>query len=226
MFLNRRNNLNLAIFDLDNTLLANDSDFLWGQFLVKKDLVDAQYYATKNQYFYDEYHAGTLNITEFLQFSLKPLADIGYEKLQILHQQFMSTEILPIISSKAKKLVKKHKDNGDFCLIITATNLFVTKPIANYFTMDDIIATIPEFIKGQYTGNVAGIPSFQEGKVSRLNEWLIKHPNLSLKGSYFYSDSINDLPLLEKVTHPIAVDPDSKLKQKADKNNWKIISLR
>jgi len=218
--------LNLAIFDLDNTLLADDSDFLWGQFLVKKNQVDAQYYTSKNKYFYDEYKAGSLDIDEFLRFSLKPLSQLDSIYLHELHQEFMAKEIIPIITDKAKQLISQHKDNGDYLLIITATNLFVTEPISNYLEMDDIIATIPEKVDGKYTGNVSGIPSFQQGKVTRLQHWLERHPELSLNGSFFYSDSINDLPLLEKVSNPVAVDPDDKLKQQAIDSDWKIISLR
>jgi HAD superfamily hydrolase (TIGR01490 family) len=218
--------LNLAIFDLDNTLLSDDSDFLWGQFLVKKDLVDADYYSAKNQYFYDQYKAGNLDIDEFLSFSLKPLSDLKASQLEVLHQEFMKTEIIPIITDQAKALVGSHRKNGDYLLIITATNLFVTQPIAKYLDMDDIIATIPQKQDGEYTGKVSGLPSFQEGKITRLEQWLEKHPQLSLENSYFYSDSINDFPLLEKVTFPIAVDPDDKLKQIADDKGWEIISLR
>jgi HAD superfamily hydrolase (TIGR01490 family) len=222
--------LNLTIFDLDNTLLADDSDFLWGQFLVKNNWVDADYYAVKNQHFYDQYKEGCLNINEFLEFSLKPLSEHKSEQLDRLHQEFMSSEIIPIITDKAKQLIKQHRDKGDYLLIVTATNLFVTQPIAEYLGMDDIIATVPEKIDGEYTGKVSGIPSFQEGKVKRLEQWLENHTELSLNNvlnnSYFYSDSINDLPLLEKVTNPVAVDPDDKLKQQALNNGWRIISLR
>jgi len=222
----RSYNLNLAIFDLDNTLLADDSDFLWGQFLVKKDQVDGDYYSSQNQYFYDEYKAGSLNIEEFLRFSLKPLSQLDKQFLGELHQEFMSSEIIPLITPEAKQLIKYHREQGDYLLIITATNLFVTEPIAKHLGMDDIIATIPEQVNGKYTGKVSGIPSFQHGKIKRLEQWLETHNELSLKDSCFYSDSINDLPLLEKVTYPIAVDPDDKLKQQALNRNWKIISLR
>ncbi len=218
--------MNLAIFDLDNTLLAEDSDFLWGQFLVKNNWVDCEYYAAKNQYFYDQYKAGSLDINEFLDFSLKPLSEHNSRQLDELHQQFMFSEIIPRITNKARHLIKQHRDKGDYLLIITATNLFVTEPIAKYLGMDDIIATIAEKVNGEYTGNVSGIPSFQEGKVIRLQQWLDSHPELSLNNSYFYSDSINDLALLQKVTHPIAVNPDDKLKQQALQKNWQIISLR
>ena len=218
--------MSLAIFDLDNTLLSNDSDFLWGQFLVQQNQVDASYYAEKNQFFYDEYKLGRLDIEEFLAFSLKPLADLDMQVLQQLHQQFMQKQIIPHITSKALQLIKFHKEQGDYLLIITATNLFVTEPIASYLGMDDIIATIPEKINDQYTGKVSGIPSFQHGKVQRLNEWLNKHPQLSIADSYFYSDSINDLPLLQLVPRPVEVNPDEKLRSYAQTNNWEIISLR
>lgn len=217
--------MNLAIFDLDNTLLNGDSDFLWGQFLVKKKLVDEQYYSSKNQYFYDQYKAGSLDINEFLSFSLKPLAELKMKQLTRLHQEFMKTEIIPIITDKAKLLIKKHRENGDYLLIITATNLFVTQPISEYLSMDDIIATIPQIQDGEYTGQVYAEPSFQQGKITRLEKWLAENPGLSLQNSYFYSDSINDLPLLEKVTFPIAVDPDERLQQVAKTNDWEIISL-
>jgi len=218
--------ISLAIFDLDNTLLSHDSDFLWGQFLVKQKLVDASYYEQKNIYFYDEYKKGTLNIDEFLSFSLKPLADNSFQTLQKLHKQFMEEEIKPHISQKSLDLIQSHKEQNHYCLIITATNLFITGPIADLLGMDDIIATEPEIINGEYTGKVKGIPSFQDGKVKRLDNWLKDHPDITLHGSYFYSDSINDLPLLEQVTYPVAVDPDEKLKEHAEKNNWKVISLR
>ncbi|MBF0265141.1 MAG: HAD family hydrolase [Gammaproteobacteria bacterium] len=216
----------LAIFDLDNTLLSNDSDFLWGQFLVKQNIVDADYYQEKNIYFYEEYKNGTLDINEFLAFSLKPLADNAYQKLQELHQVFMEQEIMPCVTQKSFALINKHKQQNDYCLIITATNLFITAPIADYLGMNDIIATIPEMINGEYTGKVEGIPSFQDGKVIRLQQWLKNHEELNLHGSYFYSDSINDLPLLEQVSYPVAVDPDEKLLKHAKNKGWEIISLK
>lgn len=217
--------MNLAIFDLDNTLLSGDSDYLWGMFLVKKNLVDQQVYEERNQFFYDEYKKGRLNIFEFLQFSLKPLSEIEPKRLEELHAEFMQTEIIPIITSKAKQLVEKHRQNGDYLLIITATNLFVTAPIASYFGMDHIIATNPEKIDGKYTGKVEGIPSFQEGKVKRFEKWL-REQDFAVKESYFYSDSFNDLPLLKQVDRAIAVDPDERLTAYANEKQWEIISLR
>lgn len=219
------NKQRLALFDLDNTLLSHDSDFLWGQFLAQNNYVDAKHYEQKNQFFYDEYKKGTLNIHEFLEFSLKPLAEIPIEQLKQLHLEFMQQEIIPYIGDKAKQLVKQHRDAGDYLLMITATNLFVTKPIAQYLTMDDIIATIPEYIDGQYTGKVSGIPSFQQGKVDRLNSWLELHPDIQLNNSIFYSDSYNDLPLLQVVDNPVAVNPDEHLNEYANTHGWKVLSF-
>ncbi|MCU7837576.1 MAG: HAD-IB family hydrolase [gamma proteobacterium symbiont of Taylorina sp.] len=217
--------MNLAIFDLDNTLLGGDSDYLWGQFLVEKELVDPDYYEQENQRFYDEYKAGTLNIYEFLEFSLAPLKQYSMQQLSQLHQDFMDNKIASIWLPKAEALLDQHRKNNDFLLIITATNHFVTAPIAEKLGVDDIIATMPEQTNQQYTGKVSGIPCFQAGKVERLSQWLADK-NHSLDGSYFYSDSYNDLPLLLKVTHPVAVDPDEKLKQYAIDNHWSILSLR
>ncbi len=217
--------MNLAIFDLDNTLIGGDSDYLWGEFLVEKNLVDAELYKHENQRFYDEYKTGTLDINEFLEFSLAPLSQYSMEQLNELHQQFMNSKITSIWLTKAEALLEKHRKQNDFLLIITATNHFVTFPIARKLDVDDIIATMPEQINQRYTGKVSGIPCFQQGKVERLEQWL-KDKKYSLDGSYFYSDSYNDLPLLLEVSHPIAVDPDEKLQQHALENNWSVISLR
>ena len=217
--------MNLAIFDLDNTLLGGDSDYLWGKFLIDKSLVDPVLYERENQRFYDEYKAGTLDIYEFLEFSLAPLSKHSLETLSELHHEFMQSKINSIWLKKAEVLINKHRKNNDFLLIITATNHFVTAPIAKKLGVDDIIATMPEQKNNRYTGKVSGTPCFQDGKVKRLSEWLQKN-NYSLEGSHFYSDSINDLPLLLKVTHPIAVDPDEQLKKYADEHDWPIISLR
>lgn len=215
----------LAIFDLDNTLISGDSDYFWGQFLAEQGLVDEELYKKENQRFYDEYVAGTLDIFEFLEFSLKPLSEIDMTVLGELHQQFMAKYIKPIISHKSRALIQKHKDNNDTLLIITATNLFITAPIATELGIEQILATEPETINGKYTGKVAGTPCFREGKVERLNHWL-KQNNQSLDGSCFYSDSHNDLPLLEMVNRPVAVDPDETLESHAQMKGWEIISLR
>ncbi len=215
----------LALFDLDNTLLADDSDFLWGCFLVDKGLVDKSTYDEANKRFYDEYKQGTLNIFEFLAFSLKPLTLYPREKLDVLHSEFMQKHIEPVMTEKGKKQIQLHRDKGDVIVIITATNSFVTGPIAEAFKVDALIATDPEIINGQYTGKVAGTPCFQEGKKTRLNHWL-KNTSHNLDNSTFYSDSHNDISLLECVTTPVAVDPDDELKATALERNWEIRSFR
>ena len=215
----------LALFDLDNTLLADDSDFLWGCFLVENGLVDKAAYNDANQHFYDEYKKGTLDIFEFLAFSLKPLTQFSMEKLAELHKAFMKKHIITAMTQKGLAQIQKHRDNGDFTVIITATNSFVTGPIAKAFQVDDLIATEPEIINDRYTGNVAGTPCFQEGKITRLKQWL-ENTHHNLENSTFYSDSHNDLSLLEIVTTPIAVDPDDELKATALERNWEIRSFR
>lgn len=215
----------LAIFDLDNTLLSGDSDYLWGVFLAERGIVDADFYEQENERFYQEYRDGKLDIMEFLGFSLKPLAEHSPEQLKAWHQQFMVEKIQPLITSATTALVEQHRLKGDTLLIITATNHFVTKPIADYLGIPNLIATDPEIRNGRYTGRVAGTPSFQDGKVTRLNDWL-KTQHTSLAGAWFYSDSHNDLSLLETVDNPVAVDPDEKLLSKAQENGWPVISLR
>lgn len=216
--------LSLAIFDLDNTLLAGDSDYLWGQYLVKEGLVDGKEYAEKNQRFYDEYKAGRLDIYEFLAFSLHPLTLFSLAELKDMHAQYMQQLIDGLITPQALALVDKHRQQGDTLLIITATNSFVTKPIAQAFGIPNLLATEPEMIDGRYTGKVSGIPCFQQGKVTNLHQWLDDH-NMTLQDSWFYSDSHNDLPLLYEVTHPVAVDPDPQLHQVAEQRDWRILHL-
>ncbi len=217
--------MSLAIFDLDNTLLGGDSDYLWGRFLVEQGHVDGDYYERENQRYYEEYKAGTLDIYEFLRFSLKPLAEYKLATLQDWHRLFMSEKIAPIMLPKAIDLLQKHRSAGDYLLIITATNSFVTAPIAETLGVDHILATEPEFLDGRYTGEVAGTPCFQQGKVTRLKEWLAESGH-NLADSWFYSDSHNDLPLLEMVTHPVAVDADETLAAHAEAKGWPHISLR
>jgi len=217
--------MSLAIFDLDNTLLGGDSDYLWGCFLVEQGVVDAEHYERENQRFYDAYHDGSLNINEFLRFALQPLAKNSLEKLQQWHQQFMQEKIKPLISAKTQSLLQKHREQGDYLLIITATNRFVTEPIAEHLGVDALLATDPEMKNGTYTGEVAGIPCFQEGKIHRLQAWLQEQPH-SLENSWFYSDSHNDLPLLKVVDHPVVVDADDKLSAYAQQQGWPQISLR
>ena len=220
-----RTTLSLAIFDLDNTLLNGDSDVLWGEFLVEQGLVDADYYQRENLRFYEEYKAGTLDIMEFLAFSLKPLSEHPLEKLQQWHRSFMAEKVEHIMQPAATRLLQQHRQQGDFLLIITATNSFVTRPIAEALGVDDILATEPELLKGRYTGKVSGTPTFREGKVERLQQWLANSEH-DLEQSWFYSDSLNDLPLLEVVTHPVVVDPDETLEQHARMKGWPVMTLR
>ncbi len=215
----------LAIFDLDNTLLAGDSDHSWGVFLVEKQLVDADVYRQANDKFYADYKNGTLDIRAYLQFSLAPLTRHSLVELAELHAEFMREHIEPLMLPKAEALLQHHRDQGDHLLIITATNGFVTRPIAKRLGVDDILATDPEVVDDRYTVNFVGEPCFQAGKITHLHEWL-KHNQHSLEGAYFYSDSINDLPLLEQVDQPVVVDADERLAAIARERNWKAISLR
>ena len=217
--------MTLAIFDLDNTLIGGDSDSLWGEFLVEKKIVDGDHYGAENKRFYEEYKAGTLDIFEFLRFSLRPIADNDLETMLALREDFIKQKIVQIMLPKAQALLDAHRDKGHTLLIITATNRFVTEPIAEMLGVEQLLATDPEMIDGKYTGNVAGIPCFQEGKVTRLESWL-QNQHESLSESWFYSDSHNDLPLLRKVSTPVAVDADDKLSEVAQANGWQMISLR
>jgi len=216
--------LSLAIFDLDNTLLAGDSDYLWGKFLAEQEIVDAQWYEQENQRFFDAYKDGSLDIFEFLSFSLQPLTKFTLAQLNELHQRYMQTFIEPRITVEARALVNKHRQQNDTLLIITATNRFITAPIAKAFAIDHLLATEPELVGDKYTGKVTGTPCYREGKVERLHTWLADN-NESMDNSWFYSDSHNDLPLLNEVTNPVAVNPDDQLRLAAEKNNWPIINL-
>ena len=217
--------VSLAIFDLDNTLLSIDSDHAWGEFLLEQGAVDPVAYRDANDRFLADYEAGTLDIHAFLEVALRPLAENSPEQLAAWHQQFMASKIEPHILPKGEELVARHRSRGDTLLIITATNRFITGPIAERLGIDDLIAVEPEMVKGRYTGQVTGTPSYREGKVVRLEAWLADR-ELSLDDAWFYSDSHNDLALLEKVDHPVAVDPDPTLREVAEARGWKIISLR
>lgn len=214
----------LAIFDLDNTLLAGDSDYLWGRFLVNQGEVDGEYYEKTNQQFYEDYKAGKLDIYKFQAFSLEPITRMSAEHRNELHNRYMNDIIKPLIKPEAIALVEKHRKQGDQLLIITATNRFITAPIAKAFAIDELLATDPEVVDDRYTGNISGTPCYQDGKVVRLNSWLEEH-NQDLKDSWFYSDSHNDLPLLKKVDHPIVVSPDDVLRDHAQKQGWPILEL-
>ena len=220
--------MNLALFDLDNTLLAGDSDFEWAQFLIEQRVLDREVYEARNVEFYEQYKAGTLDIHEFLDFQLKPLSRHPRSQLDAWHREFMEKSILRLIAPGAHDLINRHMLGGDLCIIITATNRFVTAPIARALGISNLIATEPEQKDGEFTGQVSGLPCFREGKITRLESWLDERNLtwLSFLESWFYSDSLNDLPLLNKVTHPVAVDPDATLKSHAERNAWPIISLR
>jgi HAD superfamily hydrolase (TIGR01490 family) len=217
--------VSLAIFDLDNTLIANDSDYLWGQFLVDKGIVDKEKYDEANKQFYEDYKNGTLDIVEFLNFSLAPLAQHEAEQLHRWREEFIEELIKPVVLTNAMNLVEKHRQRGDTLLVITATNRFITAPIVELYGIRHLLATTPEFLDGRYTGHFHGVPCYQEGKITYLKEWL-KDQNTTLSDSWFYSDSHNDLPLLRIVDHPIAVDPDETLRNEAKLAGWDIITLR
>ena len=217
--------MSLAIFDLDNTLLSTDSDHAWGEFLLEQGAVDPVAYREANDRFMADYEAGTLDMQAFLEVALRPLAEHSPEQLAAWHQQFMASKIEPHILHKGEELVARHRTRGDTLMIVTATNRFITGPIAERLGIDELIAVEPEMVDGRYTGRARGIPSYREGKVERLEQWLADS-DLTLDGSWFYSDSHNDLPLLEKVDHPVAVDPDPTLREVAEARGWKIISLR
>jgi HAD superfamily hydrolase (TIGR01490 family) len=218
--------VSLAIFDLDNTLLCGDSDHVWGEFLVEQGAVDRARFASENDRYYANYLAGTLDIYEFLeQHQLRPLAEHDRATLERWRTEFMRTRIAPLIVPAARALVEQHRARGDTLLIVTATNRFITAPIAAAFDIPHLIATEPEEVNGQFTGKVAGVPSYREGKVQRLNEWLAdRHENLD--GSWFYSDSHNDLPLLNLVEHPVAVNADAILTEYARTRGWAMIELQ
>ncbi|KAB7623034.1 HAD family hydrolase [Alkalilimnicola sp. S0819] len=216
----------LAIFDLDNTLLAGDSDHLWGEFLVEQGAVDAASYRDANERFYRDYQQGTLDIHAFLEFALRPLAEHPPERLAQWRKTFLAEKIDPIILSAGRTLIADHRERGDLPMIITATNSFITAPIAERLGVEVLLATTPEQATGgRYTGRVSGIPTFREGKIKALDAWLSNTAH-DLQGSWFYSDSHNDIPLLERVSHPVAVDPDADLKAHADREGWRVISLR
>jgi HAD superfamily hydrolase (TIGR01490 family) len=220
--------MRLALFDLDNTLLTGDSDYEWGQFLVDRGVLDRDAYEAQNRAYYEQYVAGTLDIHEYLGFALRPLAEHTAADLQSWHAQFMRLRILPMITPAARSLVNRHAKAGDLCAIITATNSFITAPIAQEFGVPHLIATEPESRDGRFTGRVRGTPCFREGKIERLEEWLQGQQRhlADFEGSTFYSDSHNDLPLLERVTHPVAVDPDEALAAQASRRGWAVLSLR
>ena len=215
----------LALFDLDNTLLETDSDYQWAQFLIEEGILDGSVYEAKNRYFYDRYMDGTLDIHEFLDFQLKPLAGVPREQLDRWHADFMHRKIRPLIFPRAKALIESHADA--LTAIVTATNRFITEPIAAELGVPNLLATDIEEVDGRFTGKPRGMPTFREGKIQRVNEWLADMGHaLEDFESWFYSDSMNDLPLLDRVDHPVAVNPDPGLRQHAEERGWDIISLK
>jgi HAD superfamily hydrolase (TIGR01490 family) len=215
----------VALFDLDHTLLAGDSDYAWGQFMIDRGLVDAESHRRENDRYYQDYLHGTLNIHDFLAFAMEPLTRIERATLDALHAEYMETRLRPMIAPGARALLEKHRRRGDTLAIITATNRFVTAPIARELGVEHLLATNPEERDGRFSGRIDGIPCYREGKVQRLRQWLLQQ-RLDLTDSWGYSDSHNDLPLLEAVTHPVAVDPDPTLREAATRRGWPIISLR
>jgi HAD superfamily hydrolase (TIGR01490 family) len=221
----RSNTLALALFDLDNTLIAGDSDHAWGEFVVEKGLVDGEDFSTANDKFFADYQQGQLDIYAYLCFALEPLAQFNPLQLNDLHKEFMTNKINPIKLAKADAILEQHRAAGDTIMVITATNSFVTGPIVESLGIDLLIASEGEIINDRYTGKPSGVPSYKEGKVTRLQQWL-EETGHSLEGSYFYSDSHNDLPLLNIVDNPVVVDPDPILHQHALDHGWPILSFR
>ena len=220
--------MHLALFDLDNTLLAGDSDYEWTQHLLSKGILDRETFEARNKEFYEQYKAGKLNIVEFLDFQLQSLARNSRADLEAWHDEFMSERILPMLNQKSRDLVKQHQENGDICALVTATNSFVTGPICRELHIEHLIATIAAQENGQFTGKPRGIPSFREGKITRVESWLesIGLWWSSFERSWFYSDSLNDLPLLSMVSDPVAVNPDDTLRAHAKAEGWMILNLR
>jgi len=216
-----------VLFDLDNTLLSGDSDYEWAQFLIEEGALDRGRYEAENQRFYDQYKAGRLDIFEFLDFQLAPLARYPRARLDRWRDAFMERKIRPIIRDNGRSLLSRHQDQGSLCAIITSTNAFVTGPIARELGIAHLLATEIEEIDGRFTGRARGTPCFREGKIERLNQWLQAQgcSMQSFSASWFYSDSLNDLPLLEQVTRPVAVDPDDVLRRTALERGWDVISL-
>lgn len=218
--------MHLAIFDLDHTLIGGDSDHAWGEFLVQRDCVDGERYRVENDRFYRDYQRGELDIFAYLEFALEPLAQLSRGQLNNLQREFMQEVISEIWLPQAEALIGRHRSLGHHIMIITATNRFVVEPIAARLGVDTLLATEPEEVDGQFTGRVEGEPCYQSGKVVRLQQWLARNPEYRQGEKWFYSDSINDLPLLMEVQHPVAVDPDPRLRAEAEKRGWSVISLR
>lgn len=220
--------MNLALFDLDHTLIPLDSDYEWGQFLVRIGAVESVAFARRNAAFYAQYEAGVLDPVEYLEFALGTLAQFPRKQLDAWHAQFMEEVIQPAILPAALDLIKKHQDADDLVAIITATNRFVTAPIAQALGVGTLIAAEPELTAtGEISGKLHGIPTSGPGKVIHTNAWLAARGKTldSFTRSYFYSDSQNDIPLLSAVTHPVATNPNALLKAHAEAQGWPILTL-
>ena len=215
----------LAIFDLDNTLIGGDSDHLWGQFVCEQRLVDDADFGARADQFYADYEAGDLDIDAYLRFALSPLVGRPRRQIEEWHRRFMADKIRPIMLPAASALIDDHRQRGHELLIVTATNRYITAPIAAALGVEHLIASEGETMDGVYTGKPLGVPSFQAGKVTRLRQWL-EGRRETLEGAWFYSDSHNDLALLELVDNPVAVDPDATLRAVAAERGWPVISLR
>ena len=220
--------MELVLFDLDNTLLSGDSDFEWAQFLISKGVLDREVQEARNKAFYEQYKAGTLDIFEFLDFQLAPLSRHPRAELDAWHREFMAQSITPMIGEPARALVRQHIDRGALVAVVTATNSFVTGPIVREFGIEHLVATIPAQEQGRFTGKPRGMPAFKAGKIERVDAWLESLGLYlgSFERSWFYSDSHNDLPLMGRVSDPVAVDPDETLLAHAEQSNWPVISLR
>ena len=216
--------MTLAIFDLDHTLITGDSDYLWGEYMVENNIVNEQEFRSRNEIYYQDYQQGTLNNEQYLEFALKPLTQHSIEELYAWRADYVETWIKPIIAPGARELLDNHRNQNHELLIISATHLFVTAPIAQLLGVPTVLSIEPEIIDNRYTGRYLGTPTYQQGKVTALHEWLAKSVQ-RMDGSYFYSDSINDLALLEKVDHPITVHPDEQLEAIAEERGWPIINL-
>jgi HAD superfamily hydrolase (TIGR01490 family) len=216
--------MTLAIFDLDHTLINGDSDHLWGEYMIESGIVDEQAYRQRNDLFYQDYQRGTLDNDQYLAFALEPLTRYSIEELHAWRADYVEKWIKPLVAPGTAALLDEHRANHHELIIISATNLFVSEPIGQMLGVPTVLATEPEIIANRYTGHFLGTPTYQQGKVTVLKEWIVDS-NHELAGAYFYSDSLNDLALLEQVDNPITVNPDDDLKVIAKARNWKIIDL-
>tara|TARA_Y100000590_G_scaffold470236_1_gene662991 strand:- start:1026 stop:1691 length:666 start_codon:yes stop_codon:yes gene_type:complete len=221
--------MGIALFDLDNTIIDGDSDYQWGNFLAGKGIVSKEEYERKNKEFYEQYYRGELDVKKYINFSYKPLADNNLEKLIELRDEFFNKEIKNLIFSEAEKIISNHISVGDTVAIVTSTNSFVSKPVADYLNIVHLIASEPEFTNGKFTGNISGEPCYQHGKVKKVEFWMLENKidrEILSNSTYFYTDSYNDISLLNIVSDPVAVNPDKNLESIAKDNKWKVLKFR